>query len=614
MQRSIVDRFLLLFLCVLLVGLGSITWADTNPAIAVFTVEAGYFERVDTPVSVSLAGLPLGFAGDTYHLIEDRDGQQKAIPAQLEAGSPPRLWWILAGRTQPGTRRTFVLKAGKKNMPRRVVADRNEKTLILRQNTVPVLQYNHAIVPPPEGQSPLYQRSGFIHPLWSPTGSKLTHIHPDDHYHHVGLWMPWTKTEFEGKEVDFWNLKKGQGTVRFNRFLSLTDGPVYGGFRIEHDHVALQTPQGEKDVLKEIWDVRVYNVGGPQQGTWLCDFTSTQRCVADTPLHLKKYRYGGFGYRGAVEWGDDNATYLTSEGKTRKDGHATRARWCDTAGEVDGQWQGVTHFSHPQNLHHPEPMRIWPKGQIFFNWAPVQFADIDLKPGVDHSFRYRLRVHQGKVDVEDTERVWQDFAHPPQVTARPKATGKATVLFDGSDFSAWKMENGKPIAWKRVDGAMQIVPKSGSLITKQNYQDFRLHAEFKIPQVSPNSSGSGKGNSGIYIQRRYEVQIIDSFGEEPKHNGCASLYRFRAPDQNLCNPPGRWQSYDIVFHGARFQGGEKVKKARVTVWHNGVLVHRDVELENKTGAGQKEGPEPGPIKLQDHGNAVSFRNIWIEPL
>jgi len=357
-------------------------------------------------------------------------------------------------------------------------------------------------------------------------------------------------------------------------------------------------------------------VGGAGEGYWLWDFVSAQRCVADSSLLLEKYRYGGFGFRGAAEWAGEKAAYLTSQGRTRKDGHTTRARWCDTAGVSDGKWKGVTHFSHPENFRHPEPMRIWPgfEQEVFFNWAPVQLDDFELKPGKDHIYRYRLYVHEGKVDVENTERLWNDYAHPPKVEIETAESSDAIMLFGGTDFVHWTTGGDKDIGWKLVDGVMKIVPKSGSIMTKRDFADFRMHIEFTTPQMPPNVKGQGRGNSGIYIQRRYEVQILDSYGLEPKNNECGSLYKFKPPEKNVCRMPCRWQSYDIIFGAARFDGNRKIKNARITVWHNGVLIHNDVELANKTGAGRPEGPEPGPILLQEHGNEASFRNIWIVPL
>ena len=606
--------------------------------LARITVEAGDYTRIDTPVTAWLDGVPLGFPSDEIRLVEVKGSRRLEVPMQLEAGSPPRLWWVLSGKTEAGSKRTYELVNGSTGSPSRaesregsktaaagVIVNQNNKILRIEKDGTKVLSYNHALVPPPSIEDmgekykqtrDLYYRSGFIHPLWSPTGSVLTNIHPQDHYHHVGIWMPWTKTKFEGKDVDFWNLGAGQGTVRFKRFLSTTSGPVYGGFQAEHDHVALQTDEGEKVVLKEVWDVRVYNVGGPGKDYWLWDFVSAQRCVADSSLLLEKYRYGGFGYRGAAEWKGEKAAYLTSQGRTRKDGHTTRARWCDTAGVSDGKWKGLTHFSHPDNFRHPEPMRIWPEfeQEVFFNWAPVQLDDFELKPGKDHIYRYRLYVHEGKVDVENTERLWNDYAHPPKIEIETAESSDAIMLFGGTDFVHWTTEGDKDIGWKLVDGAMKIVPKSGNIMTKRDFTDFKMHIEFTTPQLPPHVKGQGRGNSGIYIQRRYELQILDSYGLEPKNNECGSLYRFKAPDKNVCRMPGRWQSYDIIFHAARFDGNRKTQNARITVWHNGVLIHNDAELANKTGAGRPEGPEPGPILLQNHGNEVSFRNIWIVPL
>jgi len=611
-----------IFILILLAALANKSVAGVEQ-LAIITVEAGEHTRIDTLVSVSLEGIPEAVSDAAIQLRElelVRRSGRLPVPMQIEPGDPPRLWWILSGTTPSGRERYFELVKGPGIETSKVKVTKDDSVLQIRQGKMKVLQYNHALVPPPEGKNPLYTRSGFIHPLWSPTGDVLTEIHPPDHIHHVGIWMPWTKTKFEGKEVDFWNLAGGTGTVRFVKFLSTTSGPVYGGFKAEHEHVALKTADGEKVVLREEWDVRVYNIGGPEKGYWLWDFVSRQRCVADSPLYQVKYRYGGFGFRGAAEWVDENSMYLTSEGKTRKDGHATRARWCEAGGAIKGKWAGVTFMSHPENFQHPEPMRIWPPDMkhVFFNWAPSQATDWVMEPGKEHVFRYRQYIHEGKVKVADAERMWRDFAEPPKVKLEVASKGKEVVLFDGKDFSHWTDQNGGPVRWEIIGDAMKIVPRSGSIVTKEAYRDFKLHIEFKVPQLPPNVKGQGRGNSGVYIQRRYEIQILDSYGEPPSKNGGGSIYKFRAPAENACKKPGEWQSYDITFRAARFEGeGENVKKvenARITVKHNGVLIHDDVEVPNKTGAGQKEGPEPGPILLQEHGNEVWFRDIRIVPL
>ncbi|MCA9078898.1 MAG: DUF1080 domain-containing protein, partial [Planctomycetaceae bacterium] len=135
--------------------------------------------------------------------------------------------------------------------------------------------------------------------------------------------------------------------------------------------------------------------------------------------------------------------------------------------------------------------------------------------------------------------------------------------------------------------------------------------EFRIP-YKPMARGQGRGNSGFYLQSRYEVQVLDSFGLEGIENECGALYRTRRPAFNMCLPPLQWQTYDIDFSPAKFDAqGNKTRNMRISVWHNGVLIHDRADIPNKTGAGKPEGPEPLITKLQDHGNPVVYRNLWM---
>jgi 3-keto-disaccharide hydrolase len=151
------------------------------------------------------------------------------------------------------------------------------------------------------------------------------------------------------------------------------------------------------------------------------------------------------------------------------------------------------------------------------------------------------------------------------------------------------------------------------LQTKMPVDAFRLHLEFRTPYM-PQARGQGRGNSGVYIQQRYEVQILDSFGLEGAENECGGLYKQTRPDVNMCLPPLAWQTYDIWFTPPKFdEAGKKTANARVTALHNGYLIHHHREITAKTGGGKAEGPQSFPINLQDHGNPVMFRNIWIVP-
>ncbi len=187
----------------------------------------------------------------------------------------------------------------------------------------------------------------------------------------------------------------------------------------------------------------------------------------------------------------------------------------------------------------------------------------------------------------------------PTLGAKPSEG--AVVLFDGS--TADKFENGRLTEDKLL---MQGVT------SKQKFQSFTLHMEFRTPYM-PAAAGQARGNSGCYMQGRYEVQILDSFGLEGKNNECGGIYEPRDPDVNMCLPPLVWQTYDVDYTAAKYDAaGKKTAHARITVKHNGVLIHDNVELPKATrGNPVAEGPEPGPVYIQDHGNPVRLRNIWL---
>ena len=179
----------------------------------------------------------------------------------------------------------------------------------------------------------------------------------------------------------------------------------------------------------------------------------------------------------------------------------------------------------------------------------------------------------------------------------------ATVLFDGKDTSAWSVG-------KLAEGDLLGVPAT----TKQTFEDFLLHIEFRTPFM-PTARGQGRGNSGVYLADQYEVQVLDSFGLEGADNECGGIYHAAKPLVNMCFPPLSWQTYDIDFRAARFTPDGKTKKenAVVTVRHNGMPIQYNLELKGATPGGHRADEHPGPIFLQDHGNPVRFRNIWIVP-
>jgi hypothetical protein len=202
------------------------------------------------------------------------------------------------------------------------------------------------------------------------------------------------------------------------------------------------------------------------------------------------------------------------------------------------------------------------------------------------------------------------------VKSTPPPSG-AIVLFDGKSLDKWVNKDGKTEPkWELKDGGAMQVSKSGDIITRDKFDgSFKLHVEFRVP-FEPKNAGQGRGNSGVYVQGRYEVQVLDSYGLEPKNNECGGIYEVAAPKVNACKAPTIWQSYDIEFTAPKFEGDKKVEPARMTVFHNGIKIHDDVKIPvDNTRAGMGGDPKtPGPILLQDHGNPVQYRNVWLLPM
>jgi hypothetical protein len=202
------------------------------------------------------------------------------------------------------------------------------------------------------------------------------------------------------------------------------------------------------------------------------------------------------------------------------------------------------------------------------------------------------------------------------VSPTPPPPG-AVVLFDGKNLDGWVRRNDKkPAHWKILDGGVLQVERGGDIMTRETFGgSFKLYLEFRVPYM-PKAKGQARGNSGVYVQGRYEVQVLDSYGLQSKDNDCGGIYGVAAPLVNACKAPTVWQSYYIRFDSPKCENGKKVEPARITVLHNGVKIHDDVKItKDNTTAGLGGDPcTPGPILLQDHGNPVQFRNIWLLPL
>lgn len=382
------------------------TARDTKPPPASeLVVSAGPLDRRHTLVAFNLPEV-------TGPLVL-RDAAGTRLHLQVEADG--RAWFVLPD-LKAGTQRAYRLEPVTPGTPAgAMVAAMRGDVIDFTWEGRPVVSYQGGPGTLPAADiKPIFQRGGYLHPVRTPSGRIVTDDYPEDHRHHHGIWFAWTKTQFEGREPDFWNVGDGKGRVEFEAIERTWNGPVHAGVRAKHRYVDL-TSGSPKVVLSELWETRVFAVGRAPRPYFLFDVDVQQTATA-APLHLPEYHYGGIGVRGAREFhGAANAAFLSSEGKDRSNGHATRARWCHMSGRVNAQIAGLAILGHPSNVRAPEPMRIHPTDP-FFCYAPSQLGAWQIAPGTPHSARYRFIVFDGPADPREIDRIWNDYAHPPAVT------------------------------------------------------------------------------------------------------------------------------------------------------------------------------------------------------
>jgi len=280
-------------------------------------------------------------------------------------------------------------------------------------------------------------------------------------------------------------------------------------------------------------------------------------------------------------------------------------------------------------------------GSVLKGRSPVQWQDVGLQVIARGGGRFDAVEYTGGLPGDSWNRKDRIKLSGSRHGDALWLTGPGRRVLVENDivliYHAGDMPVGQLAKTQRISGTLEMLPPTGSIVlfdgygtrhfqgarltndyllkqgtqTKDAFGNYILHVEFRLPYM-PYARGQARGNSGVYLQSRYEVQLLDSFGLEGRDNECGGLYKLRKPDVNMCLPPLSWQTYDIAYRAPRFdKKGKKKKDARLTVWHNGVLIHNRVRLKRKTGGGAAEGPTPLSIKLQDHHNPVRFRNIWL---
>jgi hypothetical protein len=378
------------------------------------TVAAGKLDRRESVVTFSL---PKNLKAKAYEL---RDDKSNRIPLQVDAMG--NATFVLAELNAGETKRYRIeaTKSGISSAIKGVQLTREGDRLLISSVGRQVLVYQMQPGELPGSDiKPVFKRGGYIHPVFAPSGRSITDDFPADHRHHHGIWWAWTKTEFEGRHPDFWNVADGTGNVEFVAVDSTWSGQIHAGFKARTRSVDVSAPK-PVTALNEEWEVTVYRVGQGKNAYSMFDLVSTQDCATTSPLVLPEYRYGGLGFRGHREWLDkNNCFFLTSEGKDRSNGTGTRARWCHIGGRIGGEFAGIAILDHPSNFRAPQPTRLNPD-QPFFCYAPSVLGNWEIARGQQYVSRYRFVVYDGQPDVAQLNRLWDDYANPLQVTVTGK--------------------------------------------------------------------------------------------------------------------------------------------------------------------------------------------------
>lgn len=393
----------LFFITSLLVGLQ----AETTELQYKIEIQAGPFDRQHTVTSFYF---PYHVEEGVY-IVRDGDGAEALLQVDRHNRG-----WLIVEDLRAGSVLTYHFDGEKSDEAAKVYHRSDDNTITIKNDDRDVLNYFHGYNNPPAELDDRYRRGGYIHPVYTPSGTILTnHLNVHQHPHHSGIWSAWTNTEFQGRTPDFWNIHQNSGRVDHAEGLEESwAGPVFAGFRSKHYFTDLSVTPAVT-ALNEEWQVRVFS---SPSDIHIFDLTVTQSTNSSAPLILPEYRYGGVGFRGHIDWDDpENCTFLTSEGLGR-DGHGTRVRWTHIGGHSDGKLAGVTIMSHPENFRHPQTVRIHPD-EPFFNYAPTQLGEMVIEPGSPYIVKYRYITYDGEPDVDQLNRLWNDFAYPPGVTVSP---------------------------------------------------------------------------------------------------------------------------------------------------------------------------------------------------
>ena len=376
-----------------------------------FTVKSN---GIASPTELNINNIYFPGMEQETQLLHKKGSELVAIPFQIDSLQTKRLWFMPNandGDTE------YILRTKKNTLQtKNVLSSKSQGDLSMAIGDREVLKYRYGMAYPPSGVDSVFKKSGYVHPILTPKGDTLSRIQPPDHFHHYGMWGPWTHTQINGQQVDFWNLGDRKGTVLFKEFNSTQSGPIYGSFSAAQEHIDFLTQESPQVALNENLEVTVWDLN--REDRYMFDYTTKFNTPLEDGILFEAYRYGGgIGMRFTERWKADNCTVLTSEGKDRLTADGTNARWCivkGTSSNGEGT-NGILFMSHTENRMHPEPMRIWPidgnkgRGDMFFEFCPIRHNEWNIEPNKNYQLKYRMVVFEGDLSEEEAESYWQSF-------------------------------------------------------------------------------------------------------------------------------------------------------------------------------------------------------------
>jgi len=384
--------------------------------LAHFTVKS---DGVASPTELNIDDIYFPGMEHETELLYKKGSEMVAVPFQIDTQQTKRLWFM----TNENGDTEYILRTKENTIQtENVLSSKDQGDLSMAIGEREVLTYRYGMTYPPLGVDSVFKKSGYVHPILTPKGDTLSRIQPPDHFHHYGMWGPWTHTQIKGQQVDFWNLGDRKGTVLFKEFNSTQSGPVYGSFNAAQEHIDFLTQDTPQLALNENLEVTVWDLN--REDRYMFDYKTKFSTPLEDGILFEAYRYGGgIGMRFTERWKADNCTVLTSEGKDRLTADGTNARWCIVKGTASSGkgTNGILFMSHTENRMHPEPMRIWPidgnngRGDMFFEFCPIRHNEWNIEPNKNYQLKYRMVVFEGDLSKEEADSYWQSFVTEPQI-------------------------------------------------------------------------------------------------------------------------------------------------------------------------------------------------------